>query len=53
LGAAATDCLARGQDGVLVGLIKGNIATTPLEIVATSQKPLDLSLLNLAQVLAK
>lgn len=53
LGAAATDCLARGQDGVLVGLIKGEIATTPLEVVATSRKPLDLSLLNLAQVLAK
>lgn len=53
LGAAATECLARGQDGVLVGLIKGDIATTPLEIVATSKKPLDLSLLNLAQVLAK
>jgi 6-phosphofructokinase 1 len=53
LGAGATDCLARGEDGVLVGLIKGDIATTPLEIVATSKKPLDLSLWNLAQVLAK
>jgi 6-phosphofructokinase 1 len=53
LGAAATDCLARGEYGVLVGLIKGNIATTPLEVVATSKKPLDLNLLNLAQVLAK
>jgi 6-phosphofructokinase 1 len=53
LGAAATDCLARGQDGVLVGLIKDDITTTPLKIVTTSKKPLDLSLLNLAQVLAK
>jgi 6-phosphofructokinase 1 len=53
LGAAATDCLARCQDGVLVGLIKDEIATTPLKVVATSKKPLDLSLLNLAQVLAR
>lgn len=52
-GAAATDCLARCEYGVLVGLIKGEITTTPLEVVATSKKPLDLSLLNLAQVLAK
>jgi len=53
LGAAATDCLERGESGVLVGLIKGDIVTTPLEVVATSKKPLDLSLLNLARVLAK
>jgi 6-phosphofructokinase 1 len=53
LGAAATDCLERSEYGVLVGLIKGEIVTTPLEVVATSKKPLDLSLLNLAKVLAK
>jgi 6-phosphofructokinase 1 len=53
LGAAATDCLAKGEVGVLVGLIKGDIVTTPLEVVVASKKPLDLSLLNLAQVLAK
>jgi 6-phosphofructokinase 1 len=53
LGAAATDCLARGEHGVLVGMIKSEIVTTPLEVVATSKKPLDMSLLNLAQVLAK
>jgi 6-phosphofructokinase 1 len=53
LGAAAMDCLARGEYGVLVGPIKGDIATTPLEVVASSRKPLDLSLWNLSQVLAK
>jgi 6-phosphofructokinase 1 len=53
LGAAATDCLARGEVGVLVGLLKGDVTTSPLKVVATSKKPLDLSLLNLAQVLAK
>ena len=52
-GAAATDCLAQGEHGVLVGLIKGDIMTTPLEVVASSKKPLDLSLWDLAQVLAK
>ena len=53
LGAAATDCLARGEVGVLVGLIKNEIATTPLKVVATTKKPLDLSLWDLAQELAK
>jgi 6-phosphofructokinase 1 len=53
LGAAATECLARGEYGVLVGLIKDEIATTSLEVVTTSKKPLDLSLWNLSQVLAK
>ena len=53
LGAAATDCLARGKVGVLVGLIKNEIATTPLKVVATTKKPLDLSLWDLAQELAK
>ncbi len=53
LGAAATDCLARGEVGVLVGLIKNEIATTPLKVVATTKKPIDLSLWDLAQELAK
>ena len=53
LGAAATDCLSRGEYGTLVGLRKGEIATTPLEEVATKKKPLDLRLLELARVLAQ
>ncbi len=48
-GAAATDCLAQGEQGVRVGLIKGDIATTPLEVVASSKKPLDLSLWDLVR----
>jgi len=38
---------------VLVGLIHNAIATTPLEVVVTSSKPLDVNLLELARVLAK
>lgn len=53
LGAAATEHLARGEHGVLVGLLKGEIATTPLAEVVANQKPLDLKLLELARALAK
>ncbi|MGE5645514.1 MAG: ATP-dependent 6-phosphofructokinase [Acidobacteriota bacterium] len=53
LGAAATAQIAAGNTGVLVGVIKGDIATTPLAQVVTGQKPLDPSLLELARVLAK
>ncbi len=51
LGAAATDHLARGQYGVLVGQIKSQIVATPLAEVGGKQKPIDLSLLELAKVL--
>jgi 6-phosphofructokinase 1 len=52
LGAAATACLARGEHGILVGLLHDEIATTPLATVVAGQKPLDVRLLNLARVLA-
>ena len=45
--------LLQGNFGVLVGWIKGDIATTPLKEVVSRTKPLDLSLLKLANVLAK
>lgn len=51
LGAAATMHLARGNHGVLVGMIKGEIAITLLAEVVAHKKPLDLRLLELAQVL--
>jgi hypothetical protein len=38
---------------VLVGLVKGEIKTTPLAKVVANQKPLDLSLLELVWVLAQ
>ncbi len=53
LGAAAVEQLLEGNFGVLVGWIKGDIATTPLKDVVSKTKPLDLSLLKLANVLAK
>jgi 6-phosphofructokinase 1 len=52
-GAAATECLARGEHGVLVGLIKGEIAATPLDEVVANKKPLDPGLFELARALAK
>ena len=53
LGAAALDRLVAGQHGVLVGLVKSDIGTTPLDVVVASKKPLDVGLLELARVLAK
>jgi len=53
LGAAATERLAGGEHGVLVGLLKGEIAATPLAEVAARRKPLDLGLLELAKTLAQ
>jgi 6-phosphofructokinase 1 len=53
LGAAATEHLARGEHGLLVGWLRGEPAATPLSEVAGQQKPLDLRLLELARVLAR
>jgi 6-phosphofructokinase 1 len=53
LGAAATEHLARGEHGVLVGLIKGEIAATPLDEVVANRKSLDPGLFELARALAK
>jgi 6-phosphofructokinase 1 len=53
LGAAATEQLASGEHGVLMGLIKGEIAATPFAEVVANRKTLDLRLLALARVLSK
>jgi 6-phosphofructokinase 1 len=53
LGAGATAALAGGAHGVLVGMIKGEIANTPFDEVVSNKKLLDLRLLELARVLAK
>ena len=52
LGNGATEALARGERGVLVGFIKGEIRTAPLADVVGKQKPLDPRLLEMAGVLA-
>jgi 6-phosphofructokinase 1 len=53
MGAAATECIARNEVGVLVGLIGGEIVTTPLAEVVGKRKNLDPQLLHLARVLAQ
>jgi len=53
LGAAATEYLAKGEHGILVGLIKDEVTATSLVDVATNKKQLELRLLELARVLAK
>ena len=53
MGAAATEHLARGEHGVLMGLIEGKITATPLKEVAANRKHLDLGLLDLARALNK
>jgi len=52
LGAAAVETLAQGKHGVLVGIIKGETAATPLVEVAGKMRPADASLLELARVMA-
>jgi 6-phosphofructokinase 1 len=52
LGAGAVDALLRGDRGVLVGLVRGAVATTPLADVAFKTKGIDPALFELARVLA-
>jgi 6-phosphofructokinase 1 len=47
LGFGATEALARGEKNVLVGLVKSEVKTTPLEEVISSKKLIDLSLFEL------
>jgi 6-phosphofructokinase 1 len=53
LAAAATDCLERGEQGKLVGLIRGEVKTTPLGEIVGKTKAIDLNLLKLQKVLAQ
>jgi 6-phosphofructokinase 1 len=53
LAAAATDHLARGEHGRLMGLIKGEIRSSPLDEVVGIPKVIDLNLLELQRILAK
>ena len=52
-GVAATEALAGGEHGVMVGLICGRVEKTPLSEVATTKKPLDQELLSLVHVLSR
>ena len=53
LGTDGVERLARGEHGVLVGLIKGEMAATPLAEVVANKKPLDQRLLELVRMLAR
>jgi 6-phosphofructokinase 1 len=53
LGAAAIEQIAQHRYGVMVGLVKGEIAATCLTDVVKNKKPLDLRLMDLAKVLAR
>jgi 6-phosphofructokinase 1 len=52
LGAAAVEALGAGKHGVLVGIVKGDVVTTPLVEIAGRMRPADASLLELARVMA-
>jgi 6-phosphofructokinase 1 len=52
LGDAAVGCLARGESGVLVGTLRGEIASTPLAEIAGRTRPAKAELLELARVMA-
>ena len=52
MGVAAADCVARSEVGVLVGLINGQVRTTPLTEVVGKRKLLDTQLIAMARVLA-
>lgn len=51
LGAGATDCLEREENGVLVGWVGGKIKTTSLKDVVGKTKKIDLDLFELARIL--
>lgn len=53
LGAAAVECLVKGQHGVLAGWLGGKVGLTPLAQVVAGSKELDENLLSLVKVLAK
>jgi hypothetical protein len=44
--------VSAGQHGLLVGMVGGEVATSPLASLPQHRKPLDTSLLRLADMLA-
>jgi len=51
LGAGAVAALARGESGVVVGVIRNEVASTPLSEVVGKQKPISPELFELAHVM--
>lgn len=53
LGSEAAERIIAGETGLLVGIEKGEVVTTPLEQVVTGKKPLDEWFLKSADMLAR
>lgn len=53
LGAGAIAALGRGESGVLVGMIGGQVTSTPLTEIVGQQKSIDPALWKLAHILAQ
>ncbi len=53
LGEGAVRALQAGQTGVLAGLRGNRVVTTPLEEIVGRQKPIDLELFELANIMAR
>jgi 6-phosphofructokinase 1 len=53
LAVGAVEHLSRGETGVLVGLLQGEVGSTPLDQVVGVKKKIDLGLLHMQKVLAK
>jgi 6-phosphofructokinase 1 len=52
-GVAAVDRLKKKEYGVLVGLLNGEVKSTPLSEIVTRKKALDLKLMDVARILAR
>ncbi len=52
LGAAAVDSLAAGRHGVVLGMLGGQVAATPLAEIGGRTRPADAALLELARTMA-
>jgi len=52
LGAAAVDSIAAGRSSVLLGMLHGEIAATPLSEIAGRTRPANAALCDLARMLA-
>lgn len=52
-GVAAVGCLKKKEYGVLVGLLDGQVKSTPLGEVVSRKKALDLKLMDVARILAR
>lgn len=53
LGGAAVEKMLDGETGVLVGIINGELTTTPLDVVVANKKPLDPWFLASMETLAR